>query len=214
VEQLEDRRLLSVALLPGVLNVKTLDAGSHAVLTVQILADTTAGANLLKAPRSALVVSVLDAQGHVTALGQPVATHAEGGGLTGLLLKFKRSALHGLGAGTYTLQVSDGTAADTETATFAIFSPGSGGHGHDSPTHPPGPPSVVTANSLGLQTAAGHNASSQAGQHSPVFQALAGAGGAVTTPTLPAAAAAGIATAKAHNGSSQAGNHSPVFEHS
>jgi hypothetical protein len=215
VEPLEDRCLLSVALLPGHLNIKTVKPTSHAVMTVQILSDTTAGANLLKAPQSDLAVSVLDAQGHATALGQPLSVRSQdvnGDGVADLRLTFSRSTLKGLSAGAYTLQVADGTAADTETSTFTLFSPGSKGHqAHQPPAHPGGPPASTPNNAFGLQTAASHNASSQAGQHSPEFQAAAGMGSAAGSPTLPAAAADGLATAASHNGSSQAANHSPVF---
>jgi hypothetical protein len=191
VEQLEGRQLLSVALLPGSLNIKTIRPASHATMKVAILSDTTAGANLLKAPEDSLAVSVLDAQGNATALGKPLSARSQdlnGDGTADLLLTFSRNALKGLSAGTYTLQVSDGTPADTETSTFTIFSPGAKGHhGHQPPAHPGGPPSGTPANTFGLKTAASHNGSSQAGQHSPVFEALTGSGTGAASLTLPGA---------------------------
>jgi hypothetical protein len=66
------------------------------------------------------------------------------------------------------------------------------------------------AGAAGIAMAASYNGSSQAGSHSPMFQASSAAAQAAS-PTLPAAAGTGIGMAAGHNGSSQAGSHSPVF---
>jgi hypothetical protein len=132
VEELEHRQLLSVALLPGHLNLKTVH-NHHAVMTVRVVGDTTAGANLIKSQQS-LVVNVVDASGTAHALGTPLRTRLLGtqSGTQVLVLKFRRNALDtavsNLTPGTSTLQVTDGTAADTETANFTVFSPGGGHH--------------------------------------------------------------------------------------
>jgi hypothetical protein len=208
VEELEGRQLLSVALLPGHINLKTVNH-SHAAMTVAILSDSNmATSNLLKAPQDSLSVSVVDSGGTSTSLGQPLSvrsTDVNGDGVADLLLRFSRSTLKNLAAGTYQIQVSDGTAGDTEMSSFTLFNPGQGhGKGH----HAGG-----SGQGSGLQTAASHNSDSQAGEHSAVFGAMTSPGSQATTPTLPDAAADGIANAAEHNGSSQAGAHSPVFHH-
>jgi hypothetical protein len=129
VEELESRQLLSVAMLPRHINLKTANH-SHAVLTVAIRTDSDpATAGLLQSPPSSLTVSIVDSSGHSTSLGSPRAIHSENGngGVSDLFLQLNRSTLAGLAAGTYQLQVSDGNPADTETATFVLFQPG---HGH------------------------------------------------------------------------------------
>jgi len=70
-----------------------------------------------------------------------------------------------------------------------------------------------TAGQAGLAIAASSNASSQAPDHSPVFQApTTGATPALASVSLPSASAAGIATAASHNSSSQASFFSPIFQ--
>ncbi len=187
VEELESRQLLSVAVLPSHINVKTVKPSSHAVLTVQVLSDTTAGKNLINAQASSpLTFNVLDASGAVVrSLGQPTSMHSadlNGDNIADLLFTFRRSDLHGLAAGAYTLQATDGTAADTETAAFTLFTPGSRrhtpSHAHpgQGPAHGTGAlgnedhPPAALVHSAGLTTAASHNGSSQAANHSPVFQ--------------------------------------------
>jgi hypothetical protein len=208
VEELEGRQLLSVALLPGHINLKTVNHG-HAAMTVAILSDSNeATSNLLKAPQDSLSVSVVDSGGTSTSLGQPLSVRSadvNGDGVADLLLRFSRSTLKNLTAGTYQIQVSDGTDADTEMSSFTLFSPGKS---HGKGNHAGG-----SGKGSGLETAASHNGDSQAGQHSAVFGATTSPGGGAATPTLPDAAAHGIATASDHNGSSQAGAHSPVFHH-
>jgi hypothetical protein len=128
VEQLEDRRLLSVTVLPGQLNLKSAGHG-HGVFTVRLLGNTSAGKILVQDNASALQVSVT-VNGTTQSLGSPLRTHVLGDGDTsspGLLLKFHRSVLQGLSSGPATLTVTDGT--NTETGTFDLFSPG--GHGHN-----------------------------------------------------------------------------------
>jgi hypothetical protein len=135
VEELEDRRLLSVSVLPGRINLKSAGHG-HGVFTVRVVPDgTQATTDLLGAAPGSLTLSVLDASGNSTPLGQPRSSRSGG---DGLVLKFSRSAVGGLSSGTYQVQVSDGTAADTETGTVTLFNPGRGhthGHGHHDHGH-------------------------------------------------------------------------------
>ena len=135
VEELEGRQLLSVTVLPGHINLKSAGHG-HGVFTVRVVRDgTQATTNLLNAAPGSLSLAVLDSSGNSTPLGQPLSSQSGG---DGLVLKFSRSALSGLSSGTYQVQVSDGTAADTETGTLTLFNPGQGhahGQGHHDNGH-------------------------------------------------------------------------------
>jgi hypothetical protein len=132
VEQLEARQLLSVTVLPGHLNLKSANHG-NGVLTVRVVADTTAGKTLVSAT-APLVYSVIDATGMSHALGTPLATHPAGTGA--LVVKFRRNAFQGLTAGAMTLQVATQDGSTTETGTFTLFAPGGGSHGqHDHHGH-------------------------------------------------------------------------------
>ena len=72
--------------------------------------------------------------------------------------------------------------------------------------------SLPAAAQPGLTNAASYNASSQAPDHSPVFQApTTGTTAAQASASLPSASVGGIATADAHNASSQANMHSNIF---
>jgi hypothetical protein len=72
---------------------------------------------------------------------------------------------------------------------------------------------LPSAAQAGLAIAAGYNASSQAPDHSPAFQApTTGATAALASFSLPSTSADGIATAADHNASSQAGIYSNVFQ--
>ena len=96
---------------------------------------TQATTNLLNAAPGTLTFSALDSSGKSTPLDQPLSSQSGG---DGLVLKFSRSALSGLSSGTYEVQVSDGTAADTETGSVTLFNPGHGhahGHGHHDHGH-------------------------------------------------------------------------------
>jgi hypothetical protein len=136
VEQLEDRRLLSVTVTPPVLNLKTVGHG-HGVFTVRLVSDTEAGKALLQS-LSSLTASVTQggtaislgtspgaANGPVSVLSADV----NGDGTPDLTAKYRRSALKGLAAGTATLTVSNGSTS--ESTTITLFSPGQQGHhGH------------------------------------------------------------------------------------
>jgi hypothetical protein len=181
VEELEARRLLSVSVLPQHINLNTVNHG-HSVLTIRVSSDASSTTNsLVNAPQSSLAVDVLDASGHDTSLGTPLSVHPVGGDL---LLKFSRSVLHGLSAGTYQLQVSDGNTADAQTGTLILFGTGKGhtphgqgeghhhhhshgkhGHGSHGPSIPgdgsttPTTTTLPPENGHGPTTAPGHNRS-------------------------------------------------------
>ncbi len=72
-----------------------------------------------------------------------------------------------------------------------------------------GAPTLPAAAGDGIATAAGHNASSEAAEHSPIFESSSPASAAVT---LPGAAGNGIGTAAAAIASSEAADHSPIFQ--
>jgi hypothetical protein len=130
VEELEDRQLLSVTVTPGHINLKSAGHG-HGVFTVRVVNDgTTATTNLINAG-SSLTVDVVSSSGTDTPLGAPLSSKATGDGLQ---LKFSRSVLKTLPSGTYTVKVSDGTAADDETGTVTLFNPGEG-HAHHGQGH-------------------------------------------------------------------------------
>jgi hypothetical protein len=128
VEQLEDRQLLSVTITPPVLNLKTLGHG-HGVLTVRILGDDANGKALVQSTSLTETFTETTGGSTVTLTPKPVRQTSAGGTL---LLKFKRSDLKGLSAGSVTLTVSNGTGMGSvsESATLTVFSPGSQGHGH------------------------------------------------------------------------------------
>jgi hypothetical protein len=132
VEQLEDRCLLSVTVTPPNLNLQSIDQG-HGVFTVRISGHDSTTTALLKAPTS-LTETVTSGSATVT-LGMPVHTVTTGNGT--LMLKFRRSDLQGLSAGSATLTVSAGSGGASETDAITLFGknnqghPGnSGGHGH------------------------------------------------------------------------------------
>jgi hypothetical protein len=131
VEQLEDRQLLSVTMRPPVLNIKTIDHG-HGVFTVRILGDDANGKTLVHSTSLTATFTETIGKSTVTMTAKPVRQTSAGGTL---LLKFKRSELKGLGGGTVTLMVSNGTGMGSvsESATLTIFSPGQQGHGHHHP---------------------------------------------------------------------------------
>jgi hypothetical protein len=187
LEQLEGRELLSVTVLPGHINLKSVSHG-HSVFTVRIRQDAApATGNLLSAPQASLTVQVQDSSGNDTSLGTPLSVHTTD---HGVLLKFARSALSGLASGTYQLQVSDGTAADAETATFALFNPGQG-HGHHGEGH-------------GQGNGHDHHPGGQGHGHQPPSST----GNDGTSPTSPPAAGNGTTTASGHDGNSQGDGHS------
>jgi hypothetical protein len=126
VEQLEARQLLSVTVLPGQVNLKSVNHG-NGVVTVRVVADTTAGMTLVSAT-APLVYSVLGSTGMSHALGTPLSTHPAGP--DALVVKFRRSAFHRLTAGGLTLQVATQDGKTTETGTFTLLAPGHQGHGH------------------------------------------------------------------------------------
>lgn len=157
VEQLEERRLLSVTVTPPVVNLKTTEHG-HGVFTVRIVSDTQAAKALLQSP-STLTLMVTEGGGSggtTISLGTSVgssngpvkvlARDFNGDGVTDLMLKFPRSVLTGLTAGAATLTLSStggsgGTTAPSEQATItAIGSPQQnngqqGHHGHEGNGH-------------------------------------------------------------------------------
>jgi hypothetical protein len=126
VEQLEARQLLSVTVLPGQVNLKSVNHG-NGVVTVRVFADTTAGMTLVSAT-APLVYSVLGSTGMSHALGTPLSTHPAGP--EALVVKFRRSAFQGLTAAGLTLQVATQDGKTTETGTFTLFAPGGGSTGH------------------------------------------------------------------------------------
>jgi hypothetical protein len=125
VEQLEDRRLLSVTVTPPRINLKSIDHG-EGVFTVRISGTDTTTAALLHSPTS-LTETVTESSAMAT-LGKPLRMVTTGNGT--LMLKFRRSDLKPLGAGTATLTVSNGSGSGSasESATITIF--GSASHGH------------------------------------------------------------------------------------
>ena len=131
VEQLEDRQLLSVAVTPPAINIKTIEHG-HGVFTVRVLADDTNGMTL--AHSTSLTETFTEATSGGTVMLTPKPVSETPAGET-LLLKFKRSDLKGLGAGTVTLTVSNGTSTGSvsESITFTIFAPGHHSHKHPHP---------------------------------------------------------------------------------
>src|SRR5262249_7239791 len=105
VELLEARQLMSVTVLPGHINLKSVNHGNGG-LTVRVLGDTTAGQALVSST-TALVYSILDPSGIVHQLGSPLRMQsAAEGGSGALVVKFRRSSLRGLAAGELTLQVT------------------------------------------------------------------------------------------------------------
>jgi hypothetical protein len=131
VEQLEARQLLSVTVLPGHINLKSASHG-NGVVTVRVLADTSAGKTLVSATNP-LVYSVIDKNGTSHALGTPLSTQPAG--TDALIVKFRRSAFQGLNPGALTLQVATQDGSTEETGTFTLFAPGGGAHGHHDHHH-------------------------------------------------------------------------------
>jgi hypothetical protein len=136
VEELESRQVPSVSVLPNRIDLGTVSSG-QGVFTVQIQNDANpATANLLDAGADFLGVDVLDAAGNDTPLPAPLSVQSAG---SDLLLQFSRSALSGLAAGTYQVQVSDGTLddgtpADAETGSLTLVD-ASQGPTHHGPAH-------------------------------------------------------------------------------
>jgi hypothetical protein len=131
VEQLEARQLLSVTVLPGHINLKSVSHG-NGVVTVRVLADTSAGKTLVSAT-TPLVYSVIDGNGISHALGTPLSTQPAG--TDTLIVKFRRSALQGLSPGELTLQVATQDGSTKEVGSLTLFAPGSGAHGHHEHHH-------------------------------------------------------------------------------
>jgi hypothetical protein len=143
VEQLEDRQLLSVSVLPHNINLKGAQHG-NGVFTVRIISDTQAATDILKAASQTYTV------GDVTLT--PVRSHSvdlNGDGVNDLILKFRRHDLATLPAGQQTFKASATTTSPTSTTTtdptsttptttttseegtFNLFQPGGGNNGGD-----------------------------------------------------------------------------------
>ena len=92
VEQLEDRRVPSAAVLPSAINLHTATHG-HGVFTVEVIGDDLGGAQLLSAAPGTLSFTV-DGSRTLTPLL-----------VVGGTAKFRRSQLRGLARGPHTLAV-------------------------------------------------------------------------------------------------------------
>jgi hypothetical protein len=130
VEQLEDRQLLSVSVLPHNINLKGAQHG-NGVFTVRIISDSQAATDILKAASQTFTV------GDVTLT--PVRMRSvdlNGDGTNDLILKFRRHDLATLTAGEQTFKVSaastdpNSTTPTSEEGTFNLFEPGGGNNGH------------------------------------------------------------------------------------
>jgi hypothetical protein len=151
VEQLEDRCLLSVSVLPTRINFKS-PGHSRGPFAVVISGDTPAGQNFLLDDPSTLDVSIA-VKGTTLDLGTPLMfqiTEDANLNIIQLQLMFDRSLLQDLPSGPVALTLTDGT--DSEMTTFTVVARSShGGHhtGHrtsagatltlDRPSSGPGP---------------------------------------------------------------------------
>src|SRR5262249_21712840 len=111
VEQLEDRQLLSVSVLPHNINLKGAQHG-NGVFTVRIISDTQAATDILKAASQTFTV------GDVTLT--PVRMRSvdlNGDGVNDLILKFRRHDLATLPAGQHTFKPSATATSPTSTTT-------------------------------------------------------------------------------------------------
>jgi hypothetical protein len=113
VEQLEDRRVLSAAVVPAAINLHTVVHG-HAVFTVEVIGDDTGGQQLLGAAPGTLTFTV-DGSRTLTPLV-----------VSGGVARIARSQLRGLSRGPHTLAVGTTDPAlaganPVEDATFRIF---------------------------------------------------------------------------------------------
>jgi hypothetical protein len=123
VEQLEDRRLLSITVTPPRISLSSI-GHDHAVFTVRISGTDSTTMALLQSPAS-LTETVTEGSASVT-LNKPLSTVTTGSG--DVVLKLRRSDLKGLKAGTATLTAKAGSGSASETATVTLL--GSGSHGH------------------------------------------------------------------------------------
>jgi len=132
VEPLEDRQLLSVAVRPAHINIKSTEHG-EGVFTVRLLSDTANARTLLQTPST---VTETFAQGSMSKTLTPIRTHSadvNGDGVADLILKFRRSDLRTFASGAVMLTVSNGTgtgAVSEQPTTFTLFNPGHQGHHH------------------------------------------------------------------------------------
>jgi hypothetical protein len=113
VEQLEDRQLLSAAMLPATINLHTVAHG-HGVFTVEVIGDDEGGAQLLTAAPGTLTFTV-DGSRTLTPLQ-----------VVGGTARFRRSQLRGLARGEHTLAVGTvdpalAGANPVEDASFTLF---------------------------------------------------------------------------------------------
>jgi hypothetical protein len=135
LEELELRDLPSVTVTPPVLNLKSAVNGRGA-FRVLVLSDTATAAAVLGGTN--LTITVTDANGKEITLGDPERSRSfdrNGEGILDRQLKFRRSELKGLAAGTATVAVkssaTDPTTGETqsETTTIFLFLPGRRGPG-------------------------------------------------------------------------------------
>lgn len=120
VEELEDRRLLSVTIIPSPINLHTavLKGGTF---TVEVLSDDAPGRVLLRAPSVTVqVAETVRGSVKVTTLGTPLSSRRvdlNHDGIPDLVLRYRGGELQGFVAGTATVDVTgtlpDGTSADS-----------------------------------------------------------------------------------------------------
>jgi hypothetical protein len=118
VEQLEDRELLSVTVMPHRIDIHSVRHG-HGVFAVRVLSDDPSGAQLIQAASRVFAVG-----GRALTPMDSQSGDVNGDGTPDLILHFRRRDLRGLARGSYTLTVTDPSNSNAEDDTITLF-----GHG-------------------------------------------------------------------------------------